>query len=72
MSKSPIVKASDGSTHWIDKPGDRYAATGVDRNGRRFRIESASWSYIRGINLWRGSKWLLRDGRRFCVGRVVN
>jgi hypothetical protein len=28
--------------------------------------------YIRGINVWRGSKWLLRDGRRWLIQRITN
>lgn len=70
--KSPVVTSADGSTHWVNKPGDKFVATGVDRNGKRFRIVSDSWPHIRGINIWRGTKWLLREGRRFRVGTYYN
>lgn len=70
--KSPIVKSADGSTHWIDAPGDTFVVTGVARNGKRFKIESASWPYVRGINVWRGTKWLLRNGRRFKITSIIN
>lgn len=71
MAESPIKK-QDGVTTWEQVNGDKYLVTGVDRNGKRFRITTESWPYARGINLWRGNKWLLRDGRRFKISTTLN
>lgn len=66
------IQRTGGRITWTHRAGDRYAATGVLRNGRRFRIVSASWRYINRINVWQGSKWLLRDGRRYRLQSVSN
>ncbi len=34
-----------------------YKITGVDRNGKRFKIETNSRMHAFGINLWKGSVW---------------
>lgn len=69
--KSPIVR-KNGIATWTACEGDRYVATGLDVNGKRFRIESASFSHIRGINLFRGNKWLLREGHKHLILSVIN
>lgn len=57
---------------WTQHAGDRYLATGTDRAGKRFRITSASWLHIAGINIWRGKKWLVRDGKRHLIQTIFN
>lgn len=69
---NPFNKETNGIHEWTALAGDMYMATGKDRNGKRFNIKSHSWMYIRGINVWRGSKWLLRDGRRWLIQRITN
>lgn len=59
-------------TTWTHEQGDSYLVTGVDRRGRRFAIRCATWLHASGINVWRGSKWLLRDGKRKLLQRVSN
>ena len=50
-----------------------FVATGVDRNGKRFRITSPNWFHISCINVWRGSKWGIRaDGKRKLIQRIYN
>ncbi len=68
---NPITFAN-GQASWSSRPGDSFLITGKDRNGKRFRIESISWRYTVGINLWRGTKWLIRDGKRFKISTVYN
>ena len=68
----PVITRENGSATWTHQDGDKYLATGVDRNGRRFRKESDQWFYIRCINLWRGTKWLVRNGRRHRICAVYN
>jgi len=34
---NPLTKNKDGTVTWDSLPGDRYLATGVLRNGKRFR-----------------------------------
>jgi hypothetical protein len=71
-SNSPIVRAADGSTHWINLPGDTYLATGTTPHNRRVRVSNPSWQHVRGINLWRGAKWLVRGGKRHLIQRIFN
>jgi len=49
-----------------------WKVTGVDRSGKRFKIETDSRMYAHGINLWRGSVWLWVDGKWKLVKRVWN
>lgn len=69
---SPILKESDGSAHWKHEEGDTYLATGLDTNGKRFRIMNSSWRYISALNLYRGNKWLYRKGKRYLLQRTTN
>lgn len=52
--------------------GDTFLVTGVDRNGKRFSRSFKHMTFIYGINLWRGSRWLVRDGKRKLISRVYN
>ena len=50
-----------------------FVVTGVDRNGKRFRITSTSWLHVSGINVWQGSKWgVLASGKRKLIQRISN
>jgi hypothetical protein len=62
----------EGQKSWTHIQGDQYVATGIDRNGKRFRRVSSNWMYISGINTWKGSKWLVRGGKRFLIQRIEN
>jgi hypothetical protein len=62
----------DGQVSWSHMQGDHYVVTGVDRDGKRFRMTFDNWKNAHGINLWRGSKWLLRSGKRWLITRVRN
>lgn len=42
-----------------------YKVTGVDRNGKRFKIETNSRMHALGINLYSGSVWKLRENNRW-------
>ena len=69
----PIRRFRDGTCTWDHKDGDIYVATGVLVNGKRFKpIRSQHWHYISGINLYRGTKWLERDGKRYRIQSVYN
>ena len=35
----------------------KYKITGVDRDGKRFRIFTNNRIHMIGINVWNGSKW---------------
>jgi len=65
-------RSDNGYTQWNHLPNDKYMATGVNRNGKRFKIVSDSYDYIRGLNLWRGTKWLVRNGKRHRIQSVTN
>jgi hypothetical protein len=69
----PFIKRPGGGIiTWTHMPGDTYLVTGVMRDGRRFRIPTDNWHYAQAINLWRGSKWLVRDGKRHRILAVYN
>lgn len=70
-SLSPL-KTENGVTSWDVHPNDKYLVTGVDRSLKRFRMESTNFSFLRHINLWRGTKWLIRNGKRFKISTVYN
>lgn len=69
---NPITKHNDGTVSWEWHPDDKYLATGVLRNGKRFKGITGTYQTIRGINLWRGTKWLLRNGKRYKIQSVYN
>ncbi len=69
---NPLTKNKDGTVTWDSLPGDGYLATGVTRDGKRFRTYSVDYRFIRCINLWRGTKWLLRNGKRYKLQSVYN
>jgi hypothetical protein len=69
--KSPIKKTG-AEQGWTAKPGDMYEVTGVDRDGKKFKITTHSWQHAQGINVWRGTKWLVRDGHRHIIQRIYN
>ena len=47
-----------------------YIITGVDRQGKRFKITTCSAEHALGINVWQGSKWKLVNGKRKLLCRV--
>src|SRR5690606_7811962 len=66
MTKPVVIKRNNGEVEWEQKPGDLYVVTGVLANGQRFKpITTSSWRHANGINLFRGTKWLLRNGKRY-------
>jgi hypothetical protein len=57
----------------IHQRGDTYHVTGTLVNGRRFPpIVTRNPIHALGINLWHGSVWQIRDGKRHLVKRVSN
>lgn len=71
-SAPPLQREPDGTVSWLPQLGDTYLVTGVDRDGRRFRRSCSSWAYAAGINLWCGSRWLVRAGRRYRISTTIN
>lgn len=54
---------------------DRYVLTGVDRNGKRFRKESANFMtimYLASHYVCRGKLWQVVDGKRKLLKSWVN
>jgi hypothetical protein len=72
VNPSPFTVLPDGRKEWEHKAGDSYVVTGRYPDGRRFRAIIANWCHVAGINLWRGHKWLVRDGKRYLIQSVVN
>ena len=68
---SPFTTDRNGDRTWTSQAGDVFHVTGRDVRGRRFkRITTASWMHACGINLYDGSRWLVRDGKRYLINRV--
>ncbi len=49
-----------------------YLCTGVNRNGKRFKRSGENKMYIWSINAWRGSYWIVTNGKRKLSHRVYN
>lgn len=68
---NPLTFNKDGTVEWEHLDGDVYVVTGTLTNGKRFRpIRTKLWAYANGINLYRGSKWLEREGKRYLIQRI--
>jgi hypothetical protein len=72
MSKVLEKERNGTAVSWKPQPGDRYDVTGVDRYGRRFSMRFQSWFHAKCINLWRGNKWLVRNGKRYRIQSISN
>ena len=59
-------------TEWYSQETDSYDVTGITVDGKRFKLTTTKWWHANGINLFRGSVWLVRDGKRTLVKRVWN
>lgn len=68
----PFYMSGDGRRSWVRMPGDRYEVTGVDREGKRFKVSYKSWMQAKGINVYRGTRWLRRGKKRVVIERVFN
>ena len=68
---NPITR-TNGTASWMAKAGDSFVVTGTRTDGKRFTIHTKHWWHARGINVWHGSKWLLRDGRKWLIQRITN
>ena len=70
--KSPITRTDNGETIWIQEPGDLYLITGkYVHSSKRFRKIYQDWNHVKYINMWAGTKWLLRAGRRYKITTVL-
>jgi hypothetical protein len=59
-------------TTWTHQEGDKYLVTGIDREGKRFYLLYNYWHVAKAINVWKGSRWLIRDGKRVLIQRIYN
>lgn len=69
---SSPISISDGIATWEPLPGDSYLVTGTTRSGKRFRFVTPNWHVAAAINVWRGTYWLQRDGRRYKIQSRFN
>lgn len=67
-----FINKETGRKSWSSMQGDKYHVTGVDQDGKRFKLVYDKWAWAAGVNLWRGSKWLVRGGRRWLIERVCS
>jgi hypothetical protein len=50
----------------------QYHVTGVDKAGKRFKFVYTNLMQADSINLYRGSVWELKSGKRKLLKRVTN
>ena len=68
----PITLLPNGAVSWVPAPGDSYLVTGRTRDGKRFRFVTPNWPVAAAINVWRGTYWLQRDGKRYKIQSRFN
>lgn len=68
---SPFTSTPDGVA-WTHQPGDFYLVTGHTRSGKRFRFQTDKWPVASALNIYRGTKWLVRANRRFRILSIHN
>jgi hypothetical protein len=71
-TQSPLSRSPNGAVVWTPAPGDLYLVTGKTRAGKRFRFQTPIWAVAQAINVWRGTKWLVRDNKRFIIQTIAN
>ena len=71
MKRTPFT-IENGKKVWQHKAGDYYAVTGVTARGKRFSVQCSSWGRARGVNVYRGNRWLVRDGKRWLIQSINN
>jgi len=47
-----------------DQRIESYCITGVDKAGKRFKIESANYYYIACINVYKGTLWGIKGNKK--------
>jgi len=49
-----------------------YIVTGVDTSNKRFSMHFHNRIHAMSFNLYRGTVWEVKDGKRTCIKRVWN
>jgi len=50
----------------------KYIVTGLDVRGKRFAIHTDSYIHAMGINLYRGTVWEIKNGKRKRIKSTYN
>jgi len=50
----------------------KYHVTGVTKLGHRFKLVYSDFITAMCINLWKGSVWEVKNGKRKLIKRVMN
>lgn len=61
----------DGRRTWKQQPGDYYLLTGVTDRGSRYS-RTGPYEFLCGFHPAKGSRWLVRDGKRHLIERISN
>ena len=72
MASPFTINVETRTKEWEEQAGDYYLVTGQDRAGKRFRTRCNTWQQGAGINGWQGSKWVVRNGKKWLITRVYN
>jgi hypothetical protein len=69
-----VFKVNGSEISWEPNPNDHYRITGIygPRGNKLAPIQSKDWNYIRHINVYKGTFWLVRNGKRYKIQTVVN
>jgi hypothetical protein len=67
-----VTRNADGTVSWEHRQGDYYLVTGITADRQRFRRVCLRWEYAEGVNVFRGTKWLVRNGNKHRLYDVIN
>lgn len=70
--KNPFHNSKGESRAWAELPDDKYLVTGLDCSGRRFKRYCETWFDCSCINVFNGSKWLIRKDKKHLIQRIYN
>lgn len=54
----------------VFEPTDTFEVTGTLRNGKRFKLTTNSIRQAKSVNVIKGTRWIVRDGKRIVMGRI--
>ena len=73
MFSDVVVSTENDVFTWTKKAGDLYHVTGRLSSGKRFkRMVFVNFYHARAFNVWNGTLWLVRNGKRKRVMRWFN
>lgn len=60
-------QVTNGQASWFHDGNTTYLVTGVTVDGKRFNQTHSNWAQANGVNLYRGSKWIMREKDKYTI-----